>query len=192
MAMLVMGMKEIYNYKVNYLHEVKLMRNSPKDTSRHDAIFNCPIIYNSDICEFRVSKTFFDQVLPTGNAELARINEQVLNEYLTRFHKNDTVAAVYNCLLELLPHGEPSRDKVADTLGTSSRSLHRKLKELDTSYKVILDDARKHLAMLYIKQPDISMITITYQLGFSDSTSFSRSFKRWTGCSPSDYRKNNL
>lgn len=192
MAMLVLGMKDIYGYDVNYLSGVKLMRKRPRDTSRHEAIFDCPITYNSDSCEFRVSKIFIDQVLPTGNAELTRINEQVLSEYLKRFNKSDTVAAVYGVLIELMPYGEPSREKVADALGTSSRSLHRKLKELDTSYKVILDDARQHLAMQYIKQLDLSMITITYKLGFSDSTSFSRCFKRWTGYSPSDYRKNNL
>lgn len=192
MAMLVLGMKDIYGYEVNYLRGVKLARSKPKDTTRHNQIFDCPIIYNNDVCELRVSKTFIDMVLPTGNTELARINEQVLSEYLKRFHKSDTVAAVYGVLIELMPHGEPSREKVADALGTSSRSLHRKLKELDTSYKVILDDARQHLAMQYIKQLDLSMITITYKLGFSDSTSFSRSFKRWTGFSPSDYRKNNL
>ena len=192
MAMIVLGMKNVYTDEVNHLHGLKLMREKPKDTSRHDEIFKCPIDYNNDVCEFRVSKSFIDEVLPTGNAELVRINEQVLNEYLKRFNKNDTVAAVYNTLLKLLPHGEPGREKVADALGTSGRSLHRKLKELNTSYKVILDDARKNLALEYIKQPDISMITITYQLGFSDSTSFSRSFKRWTGSSPSDYRKNNL
>ena len=190
MALMVKSLSDVSHDGVKHLRSVKLMRDKPKDTARHDGIFHCPIEYNSDCYEARISKAFVDQYVPTGNAELARINAEVLSDYVQRFNKSDTVAAVYNILLKLMPQGEPSREKVADALGTSSRSLHRKLKELDTSFKTILDDTRKHLALQYIKESELSMTTITYQLGFSDSNSFSRSFKRWTGISPSEYRKN--
>lgn len=192
MALMVKSINDASNDGINHLHAVKLMREPPQDPSRHNAVFKCPIQFNSDCYEARISKVFVDQYVPTGNAELARINAQVLNDYMQRFNKSDTVAAVYNILLELMPQGEPSREKVADALGTSSRSLHRKLKDLGTSFKTILDDTRKHLALQYIKEPELSMTTITYQLGFSDSNSFSRSFKRWTGISPSEYRKKTL
>ncbi len=189
MALTVEATKTLLNNTDKNICSVKLKRDKPRDASRHEAIFNCPIYFNSDIHEIRLAKQFVDQIVPTGNAELVRINEQVLAEYLSRFNKKDIVASVYNALIELMPNGEPTREKVAAILGTSSRSLHRKLNELDTSYKVILDDTRKHLAMQYIKQSDLSIITISYQLGFLESSSFSRSFKRWTGSSPSDYRK---
>ena len=189
MALMVEATQALLNNSANNILSVRLKRDKPKDTSRHEGIFNCPIYFNSDIYEIRLAKQFVDQLVPTGNAELVRINEQVMAEYLSRFNKSDIVASVYNALIELMPHGEPTREKVAAVLGTSSRSLHRKLNELDTSYKVILDDTRKHLAMQYIKQSDLSITTITYQLGFLDSSSFSRSFKRWTGSSPSEYRK---
>ncbi len=181
--------REAVHDKQNHLIWAKLMRSPPKDLSRHQTLFDCPIHFNSDHYEICLNKKMVDQVIPTGNAELVRINEQVLAEYLSRFNKNDVVAGVYHALIELMPKGEPSREKVADMLGTTSRSLHRKLNELDTSYKTILDDTRKGLALQYIRQTDISITTITYQLGFLDSSSFSRSFKRWTGQSPSDYRK---
>ena len=189
MALLVMATQTLGNSLATNIRSVKLKRPKPKDSTRHDEIFNCPIYFESDIYEMRLAKEFVDTVVPTGNAELVRINEQVLAEYLTRFNKSDIVASVYSALIELMPNGEPTREKVAGVLGTSSRSLHRKLNDLNTSYKVILDDTRKHLAMQYIKQSDLSITTITYQLGFLDSSSFSRSFKRWAGCSPSDYRK---
>jgi len=189
MALLVISTESFGNNLPTNIRGVKLKRPKPKDTTRHDEIFKCPISFDSGICEIRLAKEFVDTVVPTGNAELVRINEQVLAEYLTRFNKSDIVASVYNALIELMPNGEPTREKVAAVLGTSSRSLHRKLNDLNTSYKVILDDTRKHLAMQYIKQSDLSITTITYQLGFLDSSSFSRSFKRWAGCSPSDYRK---
>jgi len=186
--MVTQGRQAVHN-NPEYIHWAKLKRPAPKDTLRHQDAFNCPITFSSDCYQVCLNRALVDQVIPSGNAELVRINEQVLADYMSRFNKNDVVAGVYHALIELMPKGEPSREKVADMLGTTSRSLHRKLNEVDTSYKTILDDTRKNLALQYIRQTDISITTITYQLGFLDSSSFSRSFKRWTGQSPSDYRK---
>ncbi len=188
-GLMVKEARQAMNYHPDFILWSKLKRPTPKNTSRHEKIYNSPITFNSDENTVCFNRQLVDQVIPSGNAELVRINEQVLAQYMTRFNKNDVVAGVYNALIELMPKGEPSREKVADMLGTTSRSLHRKLNELDTSYKTILDDTRKSLALQYIRQTDISITTITYQLGFLDSSSFSRSFKRWTGISPSDYRK---
>jgi len=189
MALMVMAGQQMPTSKEDDIISITLPRTKPRDTSLHDALYNCPVTYSADYCELRLSRKFVDAPVPTGNSELARINEQVMTEYLARFRKNDIVGSVYNALIDLMPQGEPTQEKVAKVLGTSSRSLHRKLKELDSSYKTILDDTRKHLAMQYIRQSDLSITSITYRLGFLDSSSFSRSFKRWTGLSPSDYRK---
>ncbi len=188
-GMLVTQGRQAVHNNPDYIHWAKLERPPPKDTARHQEAFKCPITFSSDCYQVCLNRSLVDQVIPSGNAELVRINEQVLADYMSRFNKNDVVAGVYHALIELMPKGEPSREKVADMLGTTSRSLHRKLNEVDTSYKTILDDTRKSLALQYIRQTDISITTITYQLGFLDSSSFSRSFKRWTGQSPSDYRK---
>ncbi len=178
------------NVNLDYILWSKLKRPKPKNSFRHQQIFNCPITFNSDCYEIGLNKALVDETIPSGNAELVRINEQVLSEYLSRFNKNDVVARVYNALIELMPKEEPTREKVATMLETSSRSLHRKLTDLNTSYKAILDDTRKNLALQYIRQTDMTITNISYQLGFLDASSFSRSFKRWTGNSPSTHRKN--
>ncbi|HEB26627.1 MAG TPA: AraC family transcriptional regulator [Porticoccus sp.] len=188
MALIAIGGQQLSKEKSNPITAVQLTRTAPKDTSRHEKHYNCPISYDAERCEMHFSQQLIDLPIPTGNSELVRINEQVLTEYLARFRKNDIVRAVYNSLIDLMPRGEPTQEKVASQLGTSCRSLHRKLKELDTSYKVIVDETRQHLAMQYLKQSDLSITAITYQLGFLDSSSFARSFRRWTGLSPSEFR----
>ncbi|MGJ8686611.1 MAG: helix-turn-helix domain-containing protein, partial [Spongiibacteraceae bacterium] len=87
-----------------------------------------------------------------------------------------------------LPLGEPSQEKVANILNVSMRNLQRKLGALDMPYKDILNKARRDLALSYIADSNYSISEITYLLGFSDTSSFTRAFKRWTGMSPSDYR----
>jgi len=189
MAIIVLAAKNLVSSLENPVRSAKFKRLSPRDTARHKAIFKCPLSFACDDYEIRIAKRFVDQPLATGNAELVRINEKVLAEYIARFNKDNLVAVVYSTLIELMPEGEPTREKVCKVLGLSSRNLHRKLADVGTSYKDILEDARKRLALQYIEQRSLAITTIAYQLGFLDSSSFARSFKRWTGLSPSDFRK---
>ena len=55
-----------------------------------------------------------------------------------------------------------------------------------------MDDTRKDLALRYIEEPGKSITEITFLLGFSGQSAFTRAFRRWTGKSPSDYRANGL
>ena len=74
------------------------------------------------------------------------------------------------------------------TLHVSLRSLQRKLKEEDTSYKDLLEETRRQLALQYLRDSRRSIGEITYLLGFSEPSNFTRAFKRWTGKSPVQYR----
>ncbi len=188
MYMIVKGARDSVNSN-ELVMGVKFKRPAPTDQQKHQQAFNCPISFNEDINEITFDKALVDQYIPSGNAELVRINEQILGEYLSRINKNDIVSNIQSTLISLMPKGEVSRESIAHSLGISSRSLHRKLDDLGTNYKTILDDTRKHLALQYIKQSDLPITTIAFQLGFLNSGSFSRSFKSWTGSSPSEYRQ---
>jgi len=78
---------------------------------------------------------------------------------------------------------------VAHQLAMSQRTLQRKLREHDTSHQQLLDDLRKNLARTYLDEPSMSIGEVAYLLGFSESSAFHRAFKRWTGQTPSEYRR---
>jgi AraC-like DNA-binding protein len=82
---------------------------------------------------------------------------------------------------------EPSQEEVAEILNVSARTLQRKLGDSGTTFKEILDETRHALALAYLSAPH-SVSEITYLLGFSCTSSFTRAFRRWTGLSPSDWR----
>lgn len=175
--------------RVRVLKAIHLRRPSPQAPEKFHKHFRCNITFNATENEFVFSNEFMDTPIPSANPEIALMNEQLLAKYLAKLKKEDIVAAVLKKIAEIMPNAEPSQEKVAAELGMSTRSLHRKLKEKGVNYKTILDDARKHLAFQLIQQPDLSITQISYQLGFYDSSSFSRSFKRWSGVSPSQRRK---
>ena len=78
-------------------------------------------------------------------------------------------------------------EKVADTLAISTRTLQRRLKDEETSFANLLEEIRRDLASRYILDNTHSLTEISFLLGFSDESAFSRAFKRWTGQSPREY-----
>ena len=83
----------------------------------------------------------------------------------------------------------PSLDQVAEMLSMSRRTLLRKLESEKISYQQLLDEARNELACWYLRQSRMPLGHVAEKIGFSDQTNFSRSFKRWKGHSPKDYRR---
>jgi len=95
-------------------------------------------------------------------------------------------------LLEALPSGQLSLESVARRLGTSGRSLQRRLREEGTSFKAVVQRTRESLARHYLAETRHSSSEIAYLLGFGDPTSFFRAFHSWTGTTPDGMRRSLL
>lgn len=72
----------------------------------------------------------------------------------------------------------------------SAGTLQRKLRDLGTSYNDVLDEMRRQLAMRYLREQRMAICEVAYLLGFSESSSFHRAFKRWAGVTPKEFRSN--
>jgi AraC-like DNA-binding protein len=96
---------------------------------------------------------------------------------------------VRSALLEMLPSGQSTIEETASRLATSKRSLQRRLSDELSSYQEVLDTTRRELAQHYLARSSISPTEIVYLLGFQEDNSFIRSFKRWTGKTPGEYRQ---
>lgn len=92
-------------------------------------------------------------------------------------------------IIERLPDGAPNQQQIASSLNVSNRTLQRKLREEGTSFIDLLQDTRLQLACKYLSSPGRSVVETAYLLGFSEPSTFSRAFKRWTGQSPAEYRE---
>ena len=70
----------------------------------------------------------------------------------------------------------------------SARTLRRRLDKEGTSYQRIKDGARRDAAIAFLNNPALTVSDVAELIGFSDPSAFHRSFKRWTGVSPGEYR----
>ena len=71
----------------------------------------------------------------------------------------------------------------------SPRTLGRKLQHEGTSFKHLLDDLRRRMALRYVDGQELGLSEIAFLLGFSQTAAFHRAFKRWTAQTPLEYRR---
>ncbi len=83
----------------------------------------------------------------------------------------------------------PSAEKVARTLNMSLSTLRRRLLEEGTTFQKIKDECRKNSAIKYMGSPQLSIMDVAELMGFDEPSAFFRSFKRWTGMTPGEYRQ---
>lgn len=152
-------------------------------------VFNCDIRYHQQ--EYAI---FFDKAqvnLPviTSDYDLLRVLVMHANQKVAAIQQNQGFyASVKQSIVKMVKPEFPTLQQVAANLNVSARTLQRKLKEEGHTFKNILEELRKDFALSYLKDPSLSINEIAYLLSYADATAFIRSFKRWTGQSPRQYR----
>ena len=194
-AQIDMGMAmTIHICRLNYGENLKpvvvhFMHDAPPCAKKYDILFQSPVRFSAERDSITFSNADVDKYLIGANPQLARLNDQVMVEYLAKLNKDDIIDRVTSAIVDMLPSGGVADEKIAATLNMSVRSLQRRLKEVGTTFRTILDMVRKDLSATYVQDPNIELAEVAFLLGFSDQSAFSRAFKRWTGTSPSEARK---
>lgn len=168
---------------------VALRRAAPVDPAAFERVFRAPVQFAADENRLVFAATDFARPLEGANPELARLNESLAAQQLARLDAADLPARLRAALIQRLPDGEPTAAEVAATLHLSLRSLQRKLAERGLRYETLLDDIRRELSQQHLRDARLSLNEIAFLLGFSDASSFSRAFRRWTGVAPSAWRE---
>lgn len=164
-----------------------LKESKPEITVDYDALFSCPVKFGQlENCLSFFKKDLL-KPLPTADADLSELHEQQLLSYREKQYQPLFSDEVKRALKKQLPSGEPNQEIIATQLNVSVSTLKRRLKEESLTYNGLLDSTRHELALKYLEQRELSITEITYLLGFSQSSAFTRAFKRWQGVSPSAY-----
>jgi AraC-like DNA-binding protein len=177
----------VYGDEINPIL-VTLPRAKPEVAKEFSELFNAPIEYEAQETALFFIDQQVEKALPTGNVELAHANDKIVKDYLSHLDRTHVAMQVKSKIVDLLSSGMFTEQDMANALHLSLRSLQRKLREEGSSYKEILEETRRDLAKKYIQNSRLSISEISFLLGFSEISNFSRAFKRWNGRAPSEFR----
>lgn len=125
-----------------------------------------------------------DNGIPSGEESLA--------VYLEKARLPETIgvaARVVEVLTKRIGHEPLDISHIAEELNYSKRTLQRRLQKQEVSFAELRDQVRFHYSIDYLIHQHMSIDSISSALDFSDRTSFTNAFKRWTTLSPSTFRK---
>jgi AraC-like DNA-binding protein len=169
--------------------EVSFTHPAPDCRGDYFGLFRCPVHFDSPKPELVLARALAEAPLPAASRDLAIANDAILSDYLRTLKHGDIVSQVKNAIIEHLPSGAPGAETVAKDLYMSARTLHRRLGDAQTNFSETLEVVRRELAEQYITDPLRPLNEISFLLGFSEQSAFSRAFRRWTGQTPSAARE---
>ncbi|MCF5711530.1 MULTISPECIES: AraC family transcriptional regulator [Pseudomonas syringae group] len=162
---------------------IHLQRPEPEDPRPWEDLFRSPLNFSANENLLVFGGEDFDSHLDDGPMQ---VNEQESTSDL--LPSLIWEQRVRSAIETLLPDGEPTAQNIAEALHLSPRSLERHLADEGCCYDLLLSQCRQNLALLHMSEPQTSLSEIAWLLGFGDTESLSRAFKRWTGLTPEEYR----
>lgn len=172
---------------------VDFEHDRPADISAHRKVFQCPVYFNQQTNRICFSADLLRLPVSHGNERLYQALEPYLErERQARSAADKLLPQVTRLVAAGMSGGVPSLAAISEQLKLSRRTLQRRLKERGIEFSALVEDVRRELALAYMKDPDYSLTEISLLVGYAESGSFTRAFRRWTGQSPQQYRANHL
>lgn len=155
-------------------------------------LFRCPVHFGARESAIAFPEWMLDLTLPQANQQVRQTMDALCERLLIRLQSSiepswltDSRAAI----LRAFENGPPHPQAIASALGTTEIELRARLAERGLSFRALVDDLRRQLALIYIEDPNLALVDIACLLGFSEQSAFQRAFKRWTAKTPGKYRQ---
>jgi len=154
--------------------------------------FRSPVRFGAPVDVLVLEAELLSRPFVTHNPDLLAVMLPGLEAEL-RAGASSSIADDVRTLLGRGMTGErPSITKVAAQLGTSPRSLQRRLAELGTSYQSLLDEVRQRVARHLLGEAGLVPAEVGFLLGYEELNSFSRAFQAWEGVTPERWRRSRV
>ncbi|MFT3816099.1 MAG: AraC family transcriptional regulator [Rubrivivax sp.] len=162
---------------------------APAHADRYPAMFGCPVQFGCPHDEVVLDAAW--SKVPTQMPD--RITHGSVRDICQQFlvdltHSGATASAVRRTLVEQMPWRFPTIESMAEALALHPRTLRRRLESEGTSFKDLLSEVRRRLAIEYLRRTKMTTEEIATRLGYSDAANFRHAFARWTGKTPHVYR----
>ncbi|ACY18494.1 transcriptional regulator, Fis family [Haliangium ochraceum DSM 14365] len=162
--------------------------SKPNDSRRYEQLFRCPVVFDQpfNFVEFDAERA--EMPMQHSQPELAEYFTSMAHEHQRKRPPSVFRRSLSEALQAALNAGDPRVSEVARRLGMSARTLQRRLTEHGLNFQQMLDETRNSEALHLLHGTELSISEISARLGYADTKSFRRAFRRWTGAAPSSAR----
>lgn len=163
---------------------------APADTSEHRRFFRIPVRFSAGSNSMLVSAADAARPLQGADEALSAVIRRRLEKMLAERHPQGSGLSghVRHLMVDHLGATTLTPAVIAKALGVGRRTFSRRLSEEGTSFRHILDDVRRELACALLQDRRLSIADVAFFLQYSEPAAFNRSFRRWTGRTPGEFR----
>lgn len=169
--------------------EVRFAHRKPDDIGPFRSFFHAPLRFDAEQNAVVFAADWLNHRLPETDPELRRLLLQQIDALELRYG-DDFPGQVRSVLRTALLTGHARSDQVAALFSIHSRSLSRRLKDFGTSFQELLDEGRFEIARQMLEDTRMEVNQIAMTLDYADASAFTRAFRRWSGTTPAQWRKN--
>lgn len=128
---------------------------------------------------------------PESDPGMWALAQESYRHFTSIKHVDGLAARLRARIVQLLSDGgsAPRLKQIAAEEGLSGRTIIRMLAQEGTSFFELVEQERRKRAIELINDPALSLEQVATRLGFGDASSFGRSFRKWFGVPPGQFRK---
>ncbi|MFI5657938.1 AraC family transcriptional regulator [Streptomyces sp. NPDC051684] len=167
---------------------VSLLHRPAAPTAVHESYFGCPVAVEQDHWGFRFPADVLDRPVEGSDPTVRRVVLEYLSGMAGGAVGHGLPSEVRATVKRALPTRRFGLEDVAENFALHPRTLQRQLSTHGTTFQEIVDDVRRDLADRYLRTTTMPLAQLADVLGYSEQSSFTRSCRRWFGCSPHTHR----
>lgn len=169
--------------------EVHFEHPKPEAWREHESAFGAPVYFSQPTNALVFRHDLFQRPMPAPDLKLLSITRMCLMSVGTRPMPRQTKKdQIRSAIRARLAEGYPALEVIAEAVKATPAAIQRELARDNLNYKDLVEETRRDLALVYVRQRELPFSEIAFLLGYSELSAFSRAFHRWTGTSPRNYR----
>lgn len=169
--------------------EVTFEHEKPQDWQAHGELFNAAVSFAHGTNSILIPKAqITGKTMPGRDPVLLMLVSDAIRRLGAGTGAEDLLEHVRQAIHQTLSLGEPALDEIARQVNSSEWSLQRRLREQGVSFSQLVDEVRRDAALWHLRQERLSVSDLAVLLGYSETSAFSRAFRRWFGVSPRQWR----
>lgn len=168
--------------------KVLFAHRQPEDVTPFQRLFHAPLEFDAGQNAVIFPVNWLNHSLAQTDPEvLGMLRQQV--EALEDRYGNDFPGKVRRVLQAAVMTGQANADHIATMFSMHNRTLRRHLQKFGTNFEELLEEIRYQTARQMLEDSRMTVSQIASALGYSDASSFTRAFRRWSGFTPARWRK---